>query len=65
MEIASRNLNNIDYHTLLKQLVIDEFAGVEDLVITVPVVAICVADDIAEVKKLFAQDSKFLQIIEN
>ena len=64
-EIASRNLNNIDYHTLLKQLVIDEFAGVEDLVITVPVVAISVADDIAEVKKLFAQDSKFLQIIEN
>ena len=63
-EISARNLSKADYYNLIKQLVMDEFLDVSDIVITPPAEVVSIADDIAHVKMLFAQDSKFLNIIE-
>lgn len=63
MKVVARNLNNKDYYKLIKQLIIGEFEGVNDVIISEPEEVVNISDDIARIKTLFGNDNNLLKVI--
>ena len=62
--VVAKNLNHQDYYKLIKQLIIDEFVDIRDVIISEPAEVVNISDDIARIKSLFGNDNSVLKVID-